>query len=50
MRVHNVIASLAFAVGLALAMIRERSSSLLPGIAFQLGGLVLATALGLALG
>jgi hypothetical protein len=39
------VAALAFAVGLALAVIRERSLSLLPGIAIQLVGLLFASGL-----
>ena len=38
------MALLLFAVGLALCVIRERSLSLLPGIAFQLVGLLFACA------
>jgi len=43
-------AALTFAVGLALSMIRERSLSLLPGIAIQLAGVLAAATLWIALG
>jgi len=39
------IATTAFAIGLTLAVIRERSLSLIPGIALQLAGLLITSAL-----
>lgn len=44
-----LITALAFGVGLALAAIRERSLSLLPGVVSQLVGLAVGTAVAIAL-
>jgi hypothetical protein len=43
------VAASAFAVGLAVAVVRERSLSLVPGFSLQVLGLLLATAAGYAL-